>query len=110
MLVEQCFVIWKCKCTYVIGTKPAITVHPSSQAITLISDTEILSLKCQAVGATSYYWERQDGSIPSGAIGVDSKTLTLVNLSPQDGGNYQCVASDGSDKIFSSHATIALYG
>ena len=61
------------------------------------------------MGAT-YYWERQNGGIPSGSQGVDSKTLTLVNLTPQDSGNYRCVVSDGINKSFSNYAKITVNG
>jgi len=97
-------------CTYVIGTKTAITVQPQSQTVALASDTECLQLTCQAVGATSYFWERQDSIIPSGAVGVDSNTLTLSYLTPEDVGNYRCVVGDGSDKIFSNYASITVFG
>ena len=89
-----------------LGTKPAITIHPHSHAVTLASDTECLQLTCQAVRGSSYNWERQDGSIPSGAIGVYSNTLIIVNLTPEDVGNYRCVVSDGSDRSFSNYATV----
>ena len=75
-----------------------------------MTSTEYLSLTCQAAGVTSYYWERQNGGIPSGATGVDSKTLTLVNLTPEDAGNYRCVVSDGINKSFSDYATIIVNG
>ena len=93
-----------------LGTKPAITVHPYSQAVTLESDTECLQLTCQAVGWSSYFWERQGGSIPSGAVGVDSNTLTIGNLTPEDVGHYRCVISDGSDSSYSNYANITVYG
>ena len=69
-----------------------------------------MKLTCQAIGATSYFWERWDDSIPPGAIGVDSSTLTLVNLTPEDAGYYQCVVSDGSEKNFSNYAKVTVYG
>ena len=94
-----------------LGTKLAlISVHPSNQVVTLLTSTEYLSLTCEAVGVTSYYWERQNGSIPSSAIGVDSKTLTLLNLTPQDAGDYRCEVSDGSHESISNYAKITVNG
>ena len=69
-----------------------------------------LSLTCKAVEATSYYWERQDSSIPSGATGVDSETLTIVNLTAKDAGKYRCAVSHGSDVDFSNYAEITVKG
>ena len=93
-----------------IETKPKITTHPSSEVITISSATDHLSLTCEAIEATSYYWERQDGSIPSGATRVNTKTLTIVNLTPEDAGNYRCVVSNDSDVGFSYYAEITVIG
>jgi len=93
-----------------IETKPKITTHPSSQVVTASSDTDHLSLTCEAIGATSYYWERQDGSIPSGATGVNTDTLTIVNLTPEDAGSYRCVVSSDSEVDYSNYAEIYVIG
>ena len=93
-----------------IETKPKITTHPSSEVVTISSATDHLSLTCEAIEATSYYWERQDGSIPSGATGVNTKTLTIVNLTPEDAGNYRCVVNNDSDEGFSYYAEITVIG
>ena len=75
----------------------------------LASDTECLQLTCQAVGVTSCYWEKQDGNIPSGTPGLNTCTLTLVNLKPEYSGNYRCAVNCFGEKIFSNYATITLY-
>ena len=78
--------------------------------VTISSDTDHLSLTCEAIGATSYYWERQDGSIPSGATGVNTDTLTIVNLRPEDAGNYRLVVSNDSEVDYSNYAEITIFG
>ena len=93
-----------------IETKPKITTHPRSEVVTISSATDHLSLTCEAIEATSYYWERQDGSIPSVATGVNTKTLTIINLSPDDAANYRCVVSNDSDVGFSTYAVITVRG
>ena len=93
-----------------IEIKPKIAIHPSSQVIPILSALDNLSLTCEAKGATAYYWERQDGSIPSGATGVNSETLTIANLTPEDAGNYRCVVSNDSDEGFSNYAEITVIG
>ena len=59
---------------------------------------------------SSYYWERQDGSIPFGATGVDTNTLTLVYPRPEHSGNYRCVVGNHIDKKFSDYAMIIVNG
>ena len=96
---------------FILGTKPTIIAHPHSETVPLASNNECLSLACEAEGATSYCWEKEDGSsIPSDAIGVNSNTLTLVNLTPFHAGNYRCVVGCECDSNISNYATIAING
>ena len=83
-----------------LGNKPKITSHPHNQTVKIASDTDSLSLSSEAVGATSYSWERQNSSISSGATGVNTKTLTIVNLTPEDAGNYRCIVSNDSGRDY----------
>ena len=78
--------------------------------VTLVNDTTIVSLTCEADGATSYNWERQSGSIPSGATEVSTSTLTIINLTPEDAGNYRCVATNASGSSVSNYATLTVNG
>jgi len=78
--------------------------------VTISSDTDHLSLTCKAIGATSYYWERQDDSIPSGATGVYTDTLTIFNLTPENAGNYWCIVSNDSEVDYSNNAEITMFG
>ena len=67
-----------------------------------------MSLNCEADGATSCTWERQSGSIPSGAIGVNTTTLTIINPTPEDADNYLCVSIDNCGSGASGDATITI--
>jgi len=99
-------------CTYVhiVGITPKITTHPRNEAVAIASDTESISLTCEAVGGTLYYWGRQDGNIPIGTTGVNTNTLTIVNVKPEDSGNYRCVVSNDSGENFSDYAAITVCG
>jgi len=90
--------------------RPAITTHPNSVAITVSNENECLSLTCEAKGAMTYYWERQDDNIPAGSTGQDNHTLTLVNVKPIDTGNYRCVVGNKSDNNFSDYVTVTING
>ena len=39
----------------------------------------------------SYIWEKENGSIPNRAYGVNSSTLVIPNLAVADAGRYRCV-------------------
>ena len=78
--------------------------------ITLVNDTTSVSLTCEADGASSYNWERKNGVIPSDSTGVNTNTLTLINIQPEDPGNYRCVATNSSGSSFSNYANLSVNG
>jgi len=92
-----------------VGVPPVINTHPLDTTAVLFNDTTSVSLTCEADGATSYNWERQSGSIPSGAIGVNTNTFTIINLQPEDAGNYRCVAINASGSTESNYATLTIF-
>ena len=67
-------------------------------------------MTCEADETTSFYWQRQNGSIPSSATGVNTSVLTLINLRLKDAGSFQCVATNGSGSTESKYAKLTLKG
>jgi len=55
-------------------------------------------------------WERQNDDIPSDSIGVNTDTINLINLQPEDAGNYRCVATNASGNSSSYYATLTING
>jgi len=56
-----------------------------------------VALTCEADRAKLYEWQRLDDDIPPSATGVNTTTLTLVDLQSQDAGNYRCMATNESN-------------
>ena len=78
--------------------------------INLVNDTTNVSLTCEAEGAQSFGWQKQGGVFPSDSTGMNTSTLTLINLQSQDAGNYRCVATNASGSSESNYATITING
>ena len=81
-----------------------------SKVVSLKSNFTNISLTCEAEEASAYRWERQYDGIPSGAIGVNTNTLILINLQLKDAGQYRCVAINGSGSTESDYAVLFLRG
>ena len=58
----------------------------------------------------NYKWIKKDGVLPSRAQGVNTSQMTIVNLIPQDSGEYQCVMSNSTGTISSNFTTLHVQG
>ena len=85
-----------------------ITQQPVDMTITLISNYTNVSLTCEVHGASSYNWERRNDVIPSDSTGVNTNTLTLINLQPEDAGDYRCVATNSGGSTESDYAIVTI--
>ena len=93
-----------------VGNLPSITENPIDKFVGLESNFTNISLTCKADGASSYRWEKRNDFIPSSAIGVNTNTLTLINLQLRDAGRYRCIATNDSGSTESDFATLTVKG
>ena len=92
---------------------PSITLHPSNKVVFWRQYLNLtLTLTCMANETSSYYWERQNGHIPSTSVGVYTDRLILINVQPEDAGSYRCAAyvCSSCNRTFSNYAVITVNG
>ena len=58
----------------------------------------------------NYTWIKKNDILPSRAQGVSTSQLTIVNLQPEDSGDYQCVMSNSTGTISSSFSAVHVIG
>ena len=91
---------------------PSIITHPSNEIVSLKNESKNISIRltCMANETSSYYWEREVGAIPIASIGVNTNTITLMDVQPEDSGNYRCVAfvCSTSNRSYSNYATVTV--
>ena len=87
-----------------------VTISPTRLSVEVNDDFTSATFICMANKASSYYWQRQTGNIPSDATGIKTNTLTLHNLLPPDSGHYRCVAVNEHDMSYSNYAMLTVKG
>ena len=58
----------------------------------------------------NYKWIKKTDVLPPRAQGVYSSQLIIVNLKPEDSGDYQCVMSNSTGTISSNFSTVNIRG
>ena len=89
---------------------PKIITHPMNLTVEVNNVTTNIQLHCMANGAVSYRWEKQNDVIPADAEGVNNGTLTLIGVTPRNGGQYRCVAINEHGRNYSNYATVIVTG
>ena len=59
---------------------------------------------------SDYHWEKKDEQIHLRVQGVSSHELNIINLKPDDSGEYRCAMSNSTGNIFSDYSLITVKG
>ena len=90
---------------------PSPPVVMTSPIVNLIVNNYNLTMKCLSnMNNFTYKWIKKNDVLPSRARGVNSSQLIIVNLKPEDSGDYQCVMSNNTDTISSNFYTVNIRG
>ena len=89
---------------------PQIYIHPANLTVKVDNGSTSVTLTCMAYEASSYYWERETGDIPSNAVGINTNTLTLHNILPPDSDRYRCVAENERGATYSNYGILTIEG
>ena len=88
-----------------------IQVEMDNNTVNLLVKNYNLTMKCLPSGTGLHYmWNRKNNSLPLSAVGVNTSTMTIYRLTPEDAGDYQCVLSNISGVIASEFDTLKING
>ena len=70
-----------------------------------------LTMKCLPYKDNfKYKWIKKNDILPRRAQGVKTSQLTIVDLKPEDSGDYQCIMSNRTGAISSNFSTVNVIG
>ena len=94
-----------------VGPPPQPIVVISNHLVQLQSSNQHLSMKCIPDGkGVSYTWEKRYSTLPSRAQRVNTSNMIIVNLTPEDSGQYRCIISNSTGRIFSDYKSVTVKG
>ena len=77
----------------------------------LQTSNQQVSMKCVPdTKGVNYNWEKRYSTLPSRAQGVNTSNMIIVNLEPEDAGEYRCIISNNTGKIFSNYVSVSVKG
>ena len=88
-----------------------IKVKMDDDKVDLLVKNYNLTMQCLPSGTDlSYRWNRKNTSLPVSAVGVNTSTMTIYRLTPEDAGDYQCILSNISGVIASQYTPLKING
>ena len=88
-----------------------IKVKMDNDNVDLLIRNYNLTMKClPSETDLQYKWNRRNASLPASADGVDTPTMTIYRLTPEDAGDYQCILSNISGVIASEFSALKING
>ena len=91
---------------------PSPPVVMTDPVVNLTVNNYNLTMKCLPDNKDNfdYKWIRKNDGLPLRAQGANTSQLTIVNLKPEDSGDYQCVVSNSTGTITSSFSAVNVEG
>ena len=83
----------------------------SGNVVQLQTNNQELSMKCVPdTKGVGYTWEKRYSTLPSRARGVNTSNIIIVNITPEDSGEYRCIMNISTGRIFSSYESVSVKG
>ena len=104
-------IIQKIICIIICIDSPSPPVVVSDPVVNLTVNNYNFTMKCLPdKNNFNYKWIKKNDVLPLRAQGVNTSQLTIVNLTPEDSGDYQCVMSNSTGTISSNFFTVNIRG
>ena len=96
-----------CNICYIYLEPPSPLVVLTDAVVNLTVNNYILTMKCSPDKENfNYKWIKKNEVLPSRAWGANTSQLTIVNLKPEDSGDYRCVMSNSTGSIRSNFTSV----
>ena len=94
-------------CIYIDPPSPPVVVPVPPKHLTI--NNYSLTIRCLPNKNNFIYtWIKKNDILPSRAQGINSSQLTIINLKPEDSGDYQCVMSNSTGTISSEFSAVRI--
>ncbi|XP_065918890.1 cell adhesion molecule DSCAM-like [Dysidea avara] len=91
------------------GSPPPLIVMISNPLIHLQTINQTSSMKCISdAKGVNYTWEKRYSTLPSRAQGVNTSNMIIVNIKPEDSGEYRCIISNSIGRLFSKYESLTV--